>query len=61
MKTKELGGKEHRGMQNIGIDTSEGNTIADQRQVMKLRENYFTELYDRSNGLEHLKVEPKRK
>jgi hypothetical protein len=61
MKTKELGGKEHLGIQNIGIEYSEGNTVADQRQVTKLTENYFTELYDRYNGLEHLKVEPKRK
>ena len=61
MKTKELGGKENSGIQNIGIEHSEGNTIADQRQVMNLWEKCFTELYDRSNGLEHLKVEPKRK
>jgi hypothetical protein len=46
MKTKKLGGKDIRGIKNIGIEYSEGNTIADQRQVMKLRENCFTELYD---------------
>jgi hypothetical protein len=61
MKTKELGGKGNRGIQNTGIEHSEGNTIADQRQVMKLWENCFTELHDRSNGLEQLTVEPERK
>ena len=59
MKTKELGGKESRGIQDIGIEDCRGNTIADQRQVMKLRENCFTELYDRSNRPEYVKVEPK--
>jgi len=61
MRTKELDGKESHGIQKIGIEYSEGNTKANQRKLMKRRENCFTELYDRSNGLEHLKVEPKRK
>ena len=58
---KEMGGKEIRGIQNSGIEYSAWNAIADQRQVMKRRESCFTELCDRSNGPEHLKVEPKRK
>ena len=61
VKMKELGGKNYRGIQNIGTEYSEGNTIADQRQVRKLRENCCTALYDLSLGLEHLKVEPKGK
>jgi len=56
---KELGGKEVREIQNIGIEYSEWNAIADQRQVMKRNESCFTEQHDRSNGTEHLNVEPK--
>jgi len=55
MKTKELGWKETQGIQNIGIGDSQGNRIVDQRQVLKILENYVTELYDRPETLE---VEP---
>jgi hypothetical protein len=58
MKTKELGWKKNRGIQNIGIEDSQGNIIIDQRQVLKNWENYITELYDRANRPEHLDVEP---
>ena len=47
MKTKELGWKETQGIQNIGIEDSQGNRIVDQRQVLKMWENYVTELIDR--------------
>jgi len=47
MKAKELGWKETRGIQNIGIEDSQGNRIVDQRQVLKMWENYVTELIDR--------------
>jgi hypothetical protein len=47
MKTKELGWKETQGIQNIGIKDSQGNRIVDQRQVLKIWENYVTELYER--------------
>jgi hypothetical protein len=63
MKTKELGWKETQGIQNIGIEDSHGNRIVDQRQVLKIWENYITELYDRPNrpetleGYSHLKAE----
>ena len=58
MKTKELGWKETQGIQNIGIEDSQGNRIVDQRQVLKTWENYVTELYDRTNRPETLEVEP---
>ena len=46
MKKKELGWKENHGIQNISIEDSKGNIIVDKRQVLKIRENYITELYD---------------
>ena len=49
LKTKELSCKETQGIQNIGIKDSQGNRIRDQNQVLKIWENYITELYDRSN------------
>ena len=49
MKTKELGWKETQGIQNIGIEDSQGYRIVDQRQVFKIWKNYVTELYDRPN------------
>jgi len=58
IKTKELGWKETQGIQNIGIEDSQGNRIVDQRQVLKIWENYVSELYDPPNGPETLEVEP---
>ena len=58
MTTKELGWREIQGIQNIGIEDSQGNRIVDRSQVLKIRENYITELYDRPNRLETLEVEP---
>jgi hypothetical protein len=58
MKTKELGWKKTHGIQNIGIEDSQGNRIVDQRQVLKIWENYVTELYDRPNRPETLQVQP---
>jgi len=58
MKTKELGWKETQGIQNFGIGDSQGNRIVDQRQVLKIWENYVTELYARPNRPETLEVEP---
>ena len=58
MKTKELGWKETQGIQNIGIEDSQGNRKVDQKQVLKIWENYVTELYDRPNRPETLEVEP---
>jgi len=58
MKKKELGLKEIQGIQNIGIEDFQGNKIADKSQVLKIWENYITELYDRPNLPENLEVEP---
>ena len=58
MKTKELGWKETQGIQNIGIEESQRNRRVDQKQVVKIWENYVTELYDRTNRPETLEVEP---
>jgi len=51
--------KENHGIQNIGIENYEGNIIAHKRQVLKIWENYITELYDRPNQPENLEVECK--
>jgi hypothetical protein len=44
METNELGWKENPGSQNIGIEDTEGNIIVDQKQLLKIWENYITEL-----------------
>jgi hypothetical protein len=49
MNTKELGWKENQGIQNIGIEDSQGKRIVEQSQVLKIWENYITELNDRPN------------
>jgi hypothetical protein len=46
------------GIQNIGIEDSQGNIIIDQRRVLQIWENYITELYDQANRPEHLQFEP---
>jgi hypothetical protein len=45
-KTKQLGWKENDGTQNTDIKDSQGNIAVDQRQVLKVWENYITELYN---------------
>jgi len=40
MKTKDLGWKETQGIQNIGIEDSQGNRVVEQSQVLKIWENY---------------------
>jgi hypothetical protein len=50
--------KETQGIQNTGIEDSQWNRIVDQRQMLKIGENYVTELYDRPNRPETLEVEP---
>jgi uncharacterized membrane-anchored protein len=56
MNTKVLGWKENHGIQNIGIEDSQGNIIIDQKRVLQIWENYVTELNDRANLPEHLEV-----
>jgi len=60
MKTKELGWKENQGIQNIGIEDSQVNRVVEQSQVLKIWENYITELYDRPNRPETLDIEPEK-
>jgi len=58
MKTKELGWKETQGIQNIGIEDSQANRTVEQIHVLKIWENYITELYERPNLPETLEFEP---
>ena len=44
-----LGSKETQEIQNIGIEEYQWNRIVHQSQVLKIWENYITELYDRPN------------
>jgi hypothetical protein len=46
------------GIQNIGIEDSQGNRVVDQRHMLEIWENYVTELCDRTNRPETLEVEP---
>jgi len=55
-ETKKLGWKENQGIQNIGIEGCHWNRIVDQKQVLKIWENYMTELYDQAKQPENLKV-----
>ena len=48
MKTQELGWKETQGIQNIGIEDSQGNRIVGRSQVLKSWENYVSEIYRRT-------------
>jgi hypothetical protein len=57
MKSKELSWKETQGIQNVGMEDFQGNRIIDQRPVLKIWENYVTELSDRPNQTETLGVE----
>jgi len=44
---KKLDWKENRGIQNIDTADSQENIILHQRKVLKIWENYITELYNR--------------
>ena len=58
MKTKGLGLEETQGIQNIGIDDSYQNRRVEQSKVLKMQENYITDLYDPPNRPQTLEVEP---
>ena len=60
-RKKEVGWKETQWIQNIGVEDSQGNRKVEQSQVLKIWENYVTELYDRPNRPETLEVDLKRK
>jgi hypothetical protein len=57
-KTKQLGWKETQEIQNIDIEDSQGKRIVEQTEVLKIWENYITELYNQPNRPENLQVEP---
>jgi hypothetical protein len=56
MNMKELGSK-NCGIQHTGIEDSKGNIRVYNRRVMKILENYITELYNRPNRPQNLEVE----
>ena len=58
LKTKELGWKKTQGIQNVGIEDSQGDRIVEQSQVLKIWENYIIELYAWPNRPETLEFEP---
>ena len=58
MKAKELGWKEAQRDYNIGIEEYQGNRMTEQSQVLKILENYITDVYDRPNRPETLEMEP---
>jgi hypothetical protein len=59
MKEKELGRKQIQGIENFGIEDSQGSIIANQKKVLKFWENYITELYCRANRPGNLEGETK--
>jgi len=52
--------EQKHGIQNIGIEGSKGNRIVYKRQVLKIWENYITELYNQPNRWENLEVIPEK-
>ena len=46
---KELGWKEKHGIQNTGTKDSKGNIRRDKRKILKIWENYITQLYNQPN------------
>jgi hypothetical protein len=59
--SKGLSWKVNHRSQNVGIEESRGNIIVDQRKVLKIWENYITELYDRANRTENVEIYPEEK
>jgi hypothetical protein len=58
MKMKKRGWKKSRMCQNTGNEDSKWNIRVYKRQVLKVWENYITELLDRHNWSENLEVKP---
>jgi hypothetical protein len=50
LQTKKLGWKENHEIQNTGTENSKGNITEKNNQVLKIWENYITELYDQPKG-----------
>jgi hypothetical protein len=59
--SKKLSWKVNHKSQNAGILESQGNKILDQRKVLKIWENYITELCDRANRTENVEIETEEK
>jgi len=57
LKTKELGWKENHEIQNTGTKNSKRNIIVEKSQVLKIWENYITELYDQPKRPENVEAE----
>jgi hypothetical protein len=53
MKTKGPGWKEKHGIQNVYIEDSKVNTIADRREELNIWENCITELQNQPNRSEN--------
>jgi hypothetical protein len=53
-----LGWKEDDGIQNSGIEGSQGNVIVDEGKVMKFWKNYIRELNDQPKQPHNLEVKP---
>jgi hypothetical protein len=49
VKTKELGWKDKQVFKPLALKTLQGNVTVHQRHVLKIWENYITELYDQAN------------
>jgi len=58
---EELSWKVNHRNRNAGIEESQGNIIVDQRKIMKIWENYITELYDRANQTKNVEIESEEK
>jgi hypothetical protein len=58
LSSAEFGWKETQGIQNVGIEDSQGNRIVEQNPMLKIWENYISELYDRHTRPETREVEP---
>ena len=59
MLTKELGWTDKQGIQNTGIEDSQGNIKVDQR-CTQIWENYITVLYNWANWPENIEVETEK-
>jgi hypothetical protein len=58
MKAEELGWKENHGIETIGIEDIEDNVI-NERQVLKIWENYIKKLCNGADATEDLEVKVK--
>jgi hypothetical protein len=57
IKTSKIVWKENHVIETTGVEDSQRNMIVDGRQILKVWENYITDLHDRANRREILDVE----